>query len=141
MQTRPFMFVASFPSSVVRARLISQARLISRAPLTVASGALSSVDLGALCAVASGALYCVDPASPIDLPSSTHRGLGALILRRASSISPVCERSTAGEGFHLDESTGEGQVAFFAVRGCVRIEVPETPTLHALKDECPVDVD
>ena len=31
-----------------RARLISQARLISRAPLTVASGALSDVDLGAL---------------------------------------------------------------------------------------------
>ena len=31
-----------------RARLISQARLISRAPLAVDSGALSGVDLGAV---------------------------------------------------------------------------------------------
>src|SRR5579864_4482330 len=80
------------------------ARLISRARLTV--------DPGALYAVASGALSCGERAR----------------LRRASSISPVGERSTAGQGFHLDESTGKGQVAFFAVRGCARSESAERPS-------------
>jgi hypothetical protein len=31
----------------------------------------------------------------------------------------------------LGESTGEGQAAFFAVGGCVRVEVPGTPSLEA----------
>jgi hypothetical protein len=54
-QARFSSVIGALPISL--ARLISQARLISRAPLTVASGALSYVD--------SGALSCVDPGSPV----------------------------------------------------------------------------